>query len=153
MICLSLSKHFTQWSLWPCLDESDEIKQWILPSSCSVSTIVWLLHLDFTKTLGEKVRYELHKDVAGCFEQILEAAPYKTAAIRPLTSYLTNHATKISTTSWSLLVKQEQTHKWHSPMDSSTWTHQYCPTNKSLHSSALCEHRIESWGFAKRNGR
>ena len=39
--------------------------------------------------------WELHKDAACCFEQILEATPYKTADVLPLTSYLTNHPIKI----------------------------------------------------------
>ena len=33
----------------------------------------------------EKVWWELHKDTAGCFEQNLEAAPYKTTAVQALT--------------------------------------------------------------------
>ena len=37
---------------------------------------------------GEKVRGELHKDATCCFEQYLQAAPYKTGTIRPLTSHL-----------------------------------------------------------------
>ena len=42
---------------------------------------------EFTfKTLGEKARWELDKDAAGCFGPILEAAPYKTAA-----TYLPSH--------------------------------------------------------------
>ena len=40
---------------------------------------------------GEKVWWELHNDAAYCFEQILEAASYKTAALQPLASYLSNH--------------------------------------------------------------
>ena len=31
--------------------------------------------------LREKTRLELHKDDTSCFEQILEAAPYKIAVI------------------------------------------------------------------------
>ena len=50
--------------------------------------------MNFDKMLEEKSRWELHKDAAHCFEQILEAAPYKTAAVQPLTSYLTNHLNK-----------------------------------------------------------
>ena len=38
--------------------------------------------------------YEQNKDAACYFEQILEAAPYKTAAVPPLTSHLTNHPSK-----------------------------------------------------------
>ena len=46
----------------------------------------------------EKVRWGLHKDVACCFEQLHEAASYKTAAVKPLTSDLTNHPSKTSKT-------------------------------------------------------
>ena len=48
--------------------------------SCSyVSTTVWMHHMDFDETLGEKVRWKLHKDAICYFKQILEAAPDKTA--------------------------------------------------------------------------
>ena len=43
------------------------------------------------KCLEKKDRWELHKNATFCFEQILEAAPHKTAAVEPLTSHLTNH--------------------------------------------------------------
>ena len=39
----------------------------------------------------ENVRYEFHKDAVCCFEQILEAAPYKTAVVRPFTFHLAKH--------------------------------------------------------------
>ena len=38
-------------------------------------------HLDFDRTPWENIRWELHKDAACCFEQILEAAPYKTGTV------------------------------------------------------------------------
>ena len=41
--------------------------------------------------LEEKVRWELHKNDACCFEQILESAPYKTPVVRPFTSHLANY--------------------------------------------------------------
>ena len=41
-------------------------------SSCNhVSTTVWLHHLDFNKTLGEKARWKLLKDTACCFGLVL----------------------------------------------------------------------------------
>ena len=43
---------------------------------------------------GEKARLEPH-DAACCFEQVLETAPYKTAAVWPLTSCLVNHPSKM----------------------------------------------------------
>ena len=47
-----------------------------LQSSSCVITIVWLHHWDINKTPEEKVRFELHKDAAWYFEQILKTAPY-----------------------------------------------------------------------------
>ena len=41
--------------------------------------------------LGEKAKWELHKDATSCFEQFLEAAPYKTAVVHLLTSHHTSH--------------------------------------------------------------
>ena len=75
-------------------------KMKILPSCSHFSTIVWLHHSEFNETLGEKARWELDKDTACYFEQILEAAAYKTAVIQPLTSHLTNHPTKTSHICW-----------------------------------------------------
>ena len=40
---------------------------------------------------GEKAWRELHQDASYCFQQ---AATYKTAAVRPLASYRTNHINK-----------------------------------------------------------
>ena len=37
--------------------------------------------MDSIKILGEKARWKLHKDATCCFEQILETAFYKTAAV------------------------------------------------------------------------
>ena len=52
-----------------------------------------LLYDCTTITLTKCQEKKLHKDAACCFEQILEAAPYKTA-VQPLTSHLTNHSSK-----------------------------------------------------------
>ena len=50
---------------------------------------------------GEKAWCEVLKNVACCFEQIMEAALHKTAAIWPFTSHLTNHPIKMSKTGWN----------------------------------------------------
>ena len=63
----------------------------ILSNFRHISTIVWLHYLDSNKTLREKARWELHKDAACCFEQVLDAAPYKTTPVPPLTSHLSNY--------------------------------------------------------------
>ena len=45
------------------------------PISSHVSTTLWQHHLDSNEVLEEKARWELLKDDACCFQQILEAAP------------------------------------------------------------------------------
>ena len=89
---------------------------------------VWLWILNTLR----KVRWKLHKNTVCYFEQILEAAPYKTSAVQPLTSHLTNDSSKTRKAYWPLLRKQEQTHKLHSLMDSYTRTYQYWPTRKKF---------------------
>ena len=71
-----------------------------------------------------------------CFKQILEAVPYKTAAVQPLTSHLTNHPSK--TSKKCLGTAGEVMHSY-------TWTHQGWLISKNLHSSTLCEHLMPSW--------
>ena len=39
------------------------------------------MHLDSNEIPGEKARWEFHKDITCYVEQILEAAPYKIAAL------------------------------------------------------------------------
>ena len=46
----------------------------------------WML----TKRIDKKASRQLHKNVVSCIEQVLEATPYKTPAVRPPT---TNHET------------------------------------------------------------
>ena len=84
-------------------------KMRILLSCSCVSTTIWLHYLNSNKTLGEKASSKPHKDGACCFEQILKAATYKTAAVRPLTSHLINYPNKMKT-SWAQLEKEEQTY-------------------------------------------
>ena len=52
----------------------------------------WRHRLDSNKMLEERVWEELQKDSSCCLEQIFEAAPCKTAGIRPLISHHTNYA-------------------------------------------------------------
>ena len=65
----------------------------------------WLHHVDFNEMPGEKTKCELYKNDICCFKQILEAAPHKTAAVRPLTYHWLNHPNKMSKTVWVLLGK------------------------------------------------
>ena len=62
--------------------------------------------------------WELHKDAACCFKQILEIASHKTAVVWSFASHLTNHLSKTNRMYWALLEKLEQTHKKSSPMGS-----------------------------------
>ena len=89
----------------------------------------WNCWLNYYWTIQENARLELHKDDAWCFKQIMDAAPIKTAVVRPLTSHLTNCSIKTAETCWELLGKKGRAHKRSSSMDSDTWTHQSQPTN------------------------
>ena len=73
----------------------------------------------FNETPVIKARWELNKDAASCFEQILEVAPDKTIAVQPLISHLTDYPCKKSKTFWTLQ-KWKQTEKRSYPMDSFT---------------------------------
>ena len=63
------------------------------------------------KTHGEKARGELQKNATSYFEQILEATPHETKAVRPLTSHLKNRSSKMKKICRTLLEKQRRTHK------------------------------------------
>ena len=79
-------------------DISDKIKRDFFQSTRYVCTTVWSYNLDAKEAPGEKVRWELYKNAAHFFEQILEVALYKTAAIWPSTSHLTSYPVKIDKT-------------------------------------------------------
>ena len=74
-----------------------------------------------TKRLEKKAQWELHKNAKCHFEEVLEAAPYKTAAVQPLISHLANDLRKTSKTYWTLPEKWERTYKWRCPADSNIW--------------------------------
>ena len=122
------------------LNSSFFISTGILPNSCRLRISVWMHHLDFNEKLEGKARWEIHIKAACCSEQILEAAPYDSADIQPLTSHLTNHPNKTSKTCLSLLKKQRRTHK-------------AVLTGRQKYISVLCEHCLPSRGPAKSNGR
>ena len=69
-----------------------------LPSCGCVSITVQMHHMDANKTHREKARWEVHKNAASYFKQILEATSYKTEAIQPLASQCTNHPSKTNKT-------------------------------------------------------
>ena len=95
-----------------------------LPACSHESTIVWLRDRDFNKELGGKATWEWHKDTACCFEQILEAAAYKTVAVLSLTSHFTNYPSKTSKTCWVPLEKQGQTYEQSSHMNTPVFANQ-----------------------------
>ena len=71
----------------------------------SISTTVWMHHLDSNETCGEKARWELNENAVYSFEQILEATLYKTAVVWSLTSHLRNNPSKTKNTFWAQLKK------------------------------------------------
>ena len=79
-------------------DLSDQVKweffQAVAVSVPLYSCATWTL----MKHLEKKLHFDLYKDTLCCFEQILEASPLKTAAVRLLSSHLTNHSIKINKT-------------------------------------------------------
>ena len=58
-------------------------KTQFFPNSCCVDTAIWIDNMDANKTYGEKAWRQLHKNAASNIEQVQEATPHKTAAIRP----------------------------------------------------------------------
>ena len=72
-----------------------------------VSSTVWLHHLNSNKRLEEKARLELYKDATCYFEQILEAACYKTTSVWPITFHLTNYLRQIRHAATQLVMAVE----------------------------------------------
>ena len=102
-----------------------------------------------TWTLTKHLNGKLNWNCIRMLHAVPDSSTQKTANVWPLTPphtppHLANHPS--NKTCWALLKKQGRTHKWHSPMDSYTWTHQYWPTNKNL-----CEHWVQCKGLAKSN--
>ena len=98
---------------------------------------------------GEKASWELHKNDMGCFEQILEAALRKIAAVWPLTSYLTNHPR------WT----RHTRHCWRSKDKLISNVFLWTPTHgmpvladQQGFMSVLCRHWMQSRGLSNRNG-
>ena len=49
----------------------------------AVNTAIWMHYMDANLMDGEKAWWQLHENAAGNIEQVLEATPYKSAAIQP----------------------------------------------------------------------
>ena len=60
----------------------------LFPSCSCVSSTIYLHHSDPNKILGEKAKWEIHKNAAWFLSNL------KTAVVRPLTSYLANYPRK-----------------------------------------------------------
>ena len=54
---------------------------------------------------GEKAWQQLHKNVASCIEQVLEATPDKTAAVQLPTTHHENYQSKMNQICGTLLEK------------------------------------------------
>ena len=52
-----------------------------------IDTAIWMHNMDANKTNGEKPWRLLHKNATSNIEQVMEAASYKTAAVRPSTTH------------------------------------------------------------------
>ena len=70
---------------------TDKMKRSFFPSSGRVDTTIWMHYMDANKKAGEKACRRLYKNAASNFEQVLEAAPHKAAAVRPPTSHHENY--------------------------------------------------------------
>ena len=90
--------------------------KWEFFLSCNhVSTAVWL---DFNEMLEEEVRWELHKDVTGCFEKSWKQHPTKQQLyghLPPISQTIPDKQNMLGTAR-----EVRQTHKWCSSMDSYT---------------------------------
>ena len=64
----------------------------------------WIGRLEVSDCTAD-ILLGLHKNATCCFEQILEATPHKTAAVRSLTSHIKVRRKKKKNTCWALLVK------------------------------------------------
>ena len=78
---------------------SDWIKREFF-QAVNVSTTVWPNDLDSNETFGENAREEQLKDVAWCFEHILEAGLHKTIVVWPLTDRYTRDLNKTNEIYW-----------------------------------------------------
>ena len=67
------------------------IQTQFLPSSDRVDTAIWMHYMNANRAAEEKAWRQLHKNTASNIEQVLEAAPYKTAAVRPPTTHHKNY--------------------------------------------------------------
>ena len=104
--------------------------------------------LGFNKRSEEKARWGLYKDAVYCFEQILEAAPYKIVSVWLLTFHLISHPSQRSKTWLGTPGEVRWTHKQCFPYDSYNKGISIGQPTKT-YSSALCAYWMLSRGLAK----
>ena len=61
--------------------------------------------MDANYTYGDKAWRQLHKNAASNIEEVLDATPYKAAAVRPPTTYHENYQNLTKQTCGTLLEK------------------------------------------------
>ena len=66
-------------------------KTQFLPSCSRIGIALWMHYMDANLMYEEKARRQLDKNAASNIEQVLEAAPYKAATVRPLTTHHLNY--------------------------------------------------------------
>ena len=96
----------------------------------SIPSIIWLV------TYEEKIWRQLHKNAVSTVKQVLEAAPHKAVAVRPLTTHLENYSSQTNQICGALLEKWGQTQKQCTPVDEQKQEDKVEPT---YNSSALIQ--------------
>ena len=104
----------------------------ILPHGCTTRTL--------TKRMEKKTWRQLYKNAASNMEQVLEAAPHKSVAVRLLT--IENYPSSTNQTYVTLREKLGWTHKWCTPLDPFTCSSKGRMTISNLHTTALCRYGI-----------
>ena len=101
----------------------------------------WMLSKRIEKK--EKAWRQLHKNAANNIEQVLEAAPHKTAAavrhLPPIMKTIQVRWTRHAGYCWK---SREWTHKWRTPVNPLTWTSKGRTSSLDLHTTALCQYRM-----------
>ena len=75
---------------------SDEIKREFFQAMAGSVVLYGCTRIRLTKRFKKEATRALHEGAACCFEQILEARPYKKTYVGPLSSYQINQPSKMS---------------------------------------------------------
>ena len=109
-----------------------------LPNGRCVNTTVQMHHMNADQMHCEKAWWKLHENATSYSEQILEATPYETTAVRSLTSHLLNHPNMTNKTCRDTAVESHDEITLCSPMDLITWTMSVLADQ----TTTLCGHRV-----------